>query len=116
MEIKKKYQGSAKKYKLPSFDSINNEFEISTIDEEGFILREIRRKINEKIEVYTKVLNGLLQPETSLSDMYEYNVFNEEERDKMFKLFKRLMFFNRMSIETSIDEDDKKTSKFINDV
>jgi len=41
--------------------------------------------------------------------------FNDDENDKIFKLFKRLMYSSRYSIETSIDEDDKKTSKFIND-
>ena len=50
MEIKKKYEELAKKYNIPSFDEINNEFEIALIDEESIILREIRRKITEKKE------------------------------------------------------------------
>ena len=46
-EIKKRYEELVKKYKLPSFTSLNNEFEISTIEHEEFLLREIRRKIDE---------------------------------------------------------------------
>lgn len=116
MEIKKRYQSLAKRYKLPSFDSINDEFEISTIEEKAFLLREIRRKMTERIELYTKILNGLLQPEAVLSDMYECRIFTDEEKEGIFDVYKRLMFLNRLSIDTAIDEDDKRTSKFINDV
>ena len=116
-EIKKKYEDLEKKYKLPSFNNLNNEFEITTIEHEEFLLREIRRKIIEKMELYTKVLESLLQPNTdSLSDMYECRIFGDEEKDKLFKLFKRLMYFDRLSIETSIDENDKKSAEFINDI
>jgi hypothetical protein len=114
-EIKKKYEELAKKYSLPSFNNLNNEFEISTIEHEEFLLREIRRKIYEKIEVYVKILESILQPDTSsLSDMYECRVFNEKEKEDIFKLFRRLLFFDRFSIETSVNEDDKKSAEFIN--
>ncbi len=115
-ETKKKYEELAKKYKLPSFDSLNNEFEISTIEEDGFILREIRRKITEKLEDYTKLFEGILHPETGICDMYECGVFSDEERNKLFELYKKIMFLNRLSAETSIGEDDKKSSDFIKEV
>ena len=113
--IKKDYEGLAKKYNLPSFDSLNNEFEIITIEKEDFLLREIRRKIDEKIELYIKFLESLLQPDTvSLSDIYEYRFFDDKERHDIFELFRKLMFFSRYSIETSITEDNKKSAEFIN--
>lgn len=116
MKIKEEYEKLREKYNLPHFKEIDNEFEISTIDKEGFLLREIRRKIIEKIELYIKILESLLQPDTiSLSDIYEYRFFNDEEKRNIFKLFRNLMVFHRFSIETSIDEDDKKTVEFIND-
>ncbi len=116
MELKEQYQKLAKKNKLPSFDSLNNEFEISAIEETDFLLREIRRKITEKIELYVKVLDSLLHPEACLSDMYECRVFSDEEKNKLFNLYQKLMFLDRLSIESSIDEDDKKSSDFINEV
>jgi hypothetical protein len=115
-EIKERYEDLTKKYKLPPFNSLNNEFEISTIENKEFLLREIRRKIDEKIELYVKLLEGILQPDTSsLSDMYECSVFNDKEKDVIFKLFKKLLFFHRFSIETSVGEDDKRSVEFIND-
>ena len=113
-ETKTKYEELAKKYKLPSFDSLNNEFEISTIEEKDFLLREIRRKISERIENYIKLLEGVLHPaESALCDMYECGIFLEEEKNQIFVLYKNLMFFDRFSVETSIGEDDKKNSDFI---
>jgi len=112
-ETKKKYEELADKYKLPSFDSLNKDFEISTIEETEFLLREIRRKIIEKLENYIKLLEGILHPEAGICDMYECGAFSDEEKNKLFELYKKIMFLNRFSAETSIDEDDSKSSNFI---
>ena len=117
MGIKERYQELRKKHKLPSFNEINKEFEISTIEKEEFLLREIRRKIAEKIEAYTKFLEDILHPDPpTTSNMYESRIFNDEDRNEIFKIYKRLMFFDRFSIETAVDEDDKKSSEYINAV
>ena len=52
MKIKEEYEKLKEKHNLPDFKEINNEFEITTIEKEEFLLREIRRKIYEKIELY----------------------------------------------------------------
>ena len=116
MEIEKEYQKLAKKHKLPSFENLNNEFEISTIEEEDFLLREVRRKIAEKIELYIKLVEPVLQPEATVCDMHECKASNEEEKKKIYDLYKRLMYLDRFSVETSVDEDDGKSSLFINEV
>ena len=114
--VKEKYQKLAKQYKLPSFDSLNNEFEISTIEETEFLLREIRRKIDEKLELYAKVLEPVLQPEANVCDMHECKALNDEEKKIAYDIYKKIMHINRFSIETSIKEDNKKTSIFINKI
>ena len=114
--MKEEYEKLAKKYELPDFDSINKEFEISTIDTRDFLLREIRRKITEKIEIYIKSIEPILQPEASVSDMYECKIFDDKEKKNIYDIFKKMMFLHRFSTETSIDEDDKKTSEFLKKV
>jgi hypothetical protein len=116
MGIKEKYQELSKKHKLPSFDEIDNEFEISTIEKDDFLLREVRRKIAEKIEVYAKFLEEILQPEVTVCNMYESKAFDAKEREGLFKLYKKLMFLSRASVETAVNEDDNKTSEYINEV
>ncbi|MEE9525464.1 MAG: hypothetical protein V3V78_02545 [Candidatus Woesearchaeota archaeon] len=115
MKLKEKYQELSKKHNLPSFEELDKEFEISTIENEEFLLREVRRKIIEKIEAYTKFLEEILQPETTLANMYEAKVFDEDERNEIFKLYQRLMSLDRLSMELALDENDDKTSKFIKD-
>src|SRR3989344_2783919 len=116
MEVKKKYEEVARKHSLPSFESINNDLELTSIkDETEFLLREIRRRISEKIDGFTEILNCVVQPDTSVADMHECSVLEEEERERAIRLFKKIMFFERYAVETSINEDDKKTAKFISD-
>ena len=116
MGVKEEYIVLSKKHKLPSFAEMEKEFEISKVDEEGFLLREVRRKIAEKIELYFKFLEEILQPETIISNMHESREFNEGERENIFRLYSKLMFLYRLSMETSVNEDDKKSADYINTV
>jgi hypothetical protein len=116
MGVKEKYQELEKKHKLPSFSELDRDFEVSSIEEEKFLLREIRRKIVEKIELYAKLLSEWLNPEATISNMHESKLFTEKERRELFQVYKRLMFFDRYSIETAAREDDEKSAEFINDV
>jgi len=112
---KKKAEELLKKYKLPSFKELDEEFEISSIEKKEFLLREIRRKIAEKFELYAKLFESVLQLEPTLTTLNEINAFNEKEKENLYKIFRDLMVIDRLSIETSIDETDKKTADFIQD-
>ncbi len=113
MAIKETYSNLQKKYKLLRFEEINKEFEISTIEKEEFLLREIRRKIAEKVELYTKVIDGVLQPEPTIASLHEIKALSEHEKEKAYELYKKLMIINRKNIETSINESDSKTADYI---
>lgn len=116
MDIKEAYEGMKKKFDLPEYDILNNHFEVYSLESDEFVLREIRRKIVEKIEAYIKILESVLQPEASVCDMQECHAFSEEEKQRVYSLYKKMMYIHRYSIETSIDEDDAKTSRFIKKV
>jgi len=92
MAIKETYNKLQKTYKLPKFEDMNNEFEITA--------------------VYIKTLEGLMQPEPTITNLHEIRALDEKEQ--VYQLFKKLMIIDRTNIETSIDEDDKKTADFIN--
>lgn len=112
-DIKKQYEILRKKYSLPDFDSINTEFEISSIENEDFLLREIRRKITEKLDFYGKILESLIQPDTaSLSAMHECKFIEDDEKENIYNIYKKLMIINRNSIIASL-ESDKENADFI---
>ncbi|MFO8016743.1 MAG: hypothetical protein R6U32_06570 [Candidatus Woesearchaeota archaeon] len=112
-EIKDAYEALKDQYSLPAFDELDREFEISSIDHSEFILREIRRKMDDKTESFIKILNVILQPETTISELQECKQFSDEEKEKMFGLYKRLMLIHNTAALAGIECDDRKDAEFI---
>ena len=116
-EIEKRYNELRKKHKLPEFKEIDNEFEISDLEETDFLLRAIIRRMEEKLDFYSTMLEELLQPDTSnLYAMHETRYFDDDEKKQMYELYTKLMNFNRQSIEVSLEHNKKEESDFINNL
>lgn len=115
VDIKKAYNELKKKHALPDFNEINDEFEISTIEHEDFLLREIRKKIDEKTEIFLKILNSVLQPETNITELHECKEFSEKEKERIFELYKRLMLMHNSGMMAYISCDDKDDASLISE-
>ena len=114
-EIEQEYNKLSKKYKLPKFDEIDSEFEVSSLENEKFLVKNILRKIAEKLEIYTESIGNLVHPDaSSLISMYEIRFFSDDEKNNMYMLFKKLMKANRNIIELVIDNDEKEQADFLN--
>ena len=112
--IEEQYGKLTKKYSLPNFKEINKEFEISTIENEQFLLKEIINKITDRIDFFSSLLEDLLQPDPSLlRSMYEAKIFNDEERKNIYNLYKQLMVINRQSVGVSLEKEEKEEADFI---
>ena len=110
------YASLQKKYGLPDFHVLDVEFEISSIEEEGLILRGVCKKIRERIEVVIDVIEHVLQPDTnSYIDMYECKFFSGSEKDSLFVLLKHVMHSYRSLLEVEIVQDEKLYAQFIKD-
>ena len=114
-KIRKKYEELKKKYSLPDFEELNKEFEISIIEYEDFLLREIRKKIADKINTMCEFFEDLLSPDNTIANLYEYKAFNDAEREDVFRLYKRLKVLEKLSLELSLNHDEKKDAEFINE-
>ena len=113
-EIEKEYDKLNKKYKLPKFKDIDSEFEISTLENSNFLMRNILRKIEEKLEYHAEVIGNLVHPDASnMSTMYEIRFFSDDEKNDMYMLFKKLMKANRSILELIVINDEKKQAEFI---
>ena len=62
--LKKEYSELEKKYKLPTFKDINEEFDIEKVQEleTDTLLREIRKVIMDKVIAYLRFIEMLLNP------------------------------------------------------
>ncbi|MBS3105865.1 hypothetical protein J4234_06445 [Candidatus Woesearchaeota archaeon] len=114
-EIEKQYTELKKKHMLPEFREIDFEFELSDLEETSFLLRAIIRRMEEKLDFYSTMLEELLQPDTSnLYAMHETKFFDEDEKKQMYELYTKLMNFNRQSIEVSLEHNENNEADFIN--
>ena len=114
-DIGKEYSNLSKKYKLPKFKDIDAEFEISALDNEKFLIKNILRNILEKLEFYIEIIGGLVHPDgSSISNMYEIRFFTEDEKNGMYLLFKKLMKIDRNIVEMVLKNDEKEQSDFLN--
>ena len=112
-DFKKAYSELQKKFNVPDIEYIDSEFEISTIEADKFLLREIRRKIHDKIDTVCKVLDGILQPEPVWHSMYESGIFTDDEKKGLYLIYKELMTYNRASSVLELEANDKLNAKFI---
>ncbi|MBI2558795.1 hypothetical protein HYW20_05715 [Candidatus Woesearchaeota archaeon] len=115
-EIENQYNELRKKFKLPEFREIDFEMEISDFEETNFLLRAIIRRITERLDFYTTMVEEVIQPDASnLYAMHETRHFDDVEKKRMFDLYRKLMDFNRRSIENSLGHDEGSEAGLIND-
>ncbi|MDO8643088.1 MAG: hypothetical protein Q7R76_05940, partial [Candidatus Woesearchaeota archaeon] len=93
IDIKASYAALAKKYRLPSYEAVNQDFEIEAIEETDFLLKNIRNRIGEKMEFCIKLLTSILQPEQNITDLHECKMFSDEQKKKIYSLYKNLMVY-----------------------
>lgn len=106
-DIKKAYNDLQKQHRLPSFEDIDHDFEISLIEHTQFLLREINQKIFDKVDFFTKLIEAALHPDTnSIAEMNEYRFLDDKEKDDLFEFYKDLARIHRTLISLSIKNDN----------
>ena len=114
-ETEKQYNEFKKKHKLPEFAELDNEIEISDLEETNFLLRAIIRRISEKLDFYSTMLEEILQPDTSnLYALHEIRFIDDSEKKRMYDTYRKLMDINRLSVEVSLEHDKSHEAEFIN--
>lgn len=99
---------------LPTYDSLNDLFEISTMQPEGFLLRNIKRKMAETMDPYLTLLEHMISPDPhQFTDLYESSCFTPEEKKQLFHLYRHLMEEYRAILETNLLSDEKTDAKLI---
>ena len=92
-DLKKEYNELQKKYRLPIFDELNNDFQIEKISENetDFLLKEIRKLIAERFFNYLRFVESLLNPINV--PMFVFSIvktFSEKEKEKLTDVYKKL--------------------------
>lgn len=119
MEIKAEYQKIKEKYKLPPFEYMDNEFEVSAIKipDSGVFIKATLRAINNKVGLIINYLEPVITPQQTMHSMIELNGITEEEKKDIYLLYKSLglIYHNlclaELEAEEKIAEQINKTTK-----
>jgi hypothetical protein len=91
-----------------------DEFDLGTIPEESDELaRPIAKKVNERIDAYVLMLEGFLQPDTSIAAMNEVGFFDEKELVAIVGSYRILMRTLRAYTEADLKATSEAYSGFI---
>ena len=72
-KLKENYEKLRKKYNLPEFDKLDDEFEIRKIDYDLNLVREIKRLVSSRLLYISDLLDPILNPHESLRSSIESN-------------------------------------------
>jgi hypothetical protein len=118
-EFKKTYEQLRKKYNLPEYSFLNENFEIEILCEleTELLLKRIRKQLTDKISSGLRITEMLINPQNG--PMFIFNVvrsFNVDDKSLVNELYKKFAEFEieAFSLETKYDE--KKEAEFIRTV
>jgi len=105
-KLKEEYAKIQKKYDLPKFEDLDDEFEIREIPPEVFIIREIRRFMSRRMQAISELLEPILSAGgRELHSFIETKIFEKEEIDDLYKFYKHLWTLVHEGITASLETE-----------
>lgn len=117
-KLKKDYLKIQKKYNLPEFDKLNQDFSIEkTADSEtDFLIREVRKLIAEKMSGYLRFTEMLLNPTNA--PIFVFSIIKNlgvREKKELSEMYKKMAKNEIKLIEIDIEFSEEKEAEFIKD-
>jgi len=115
-ELKKDYKKLQKKYALPDFEKLNEDFQIEKAaeSETDFLTREVRRIMAEKFSNYLRFIETILNPINA--PMFVFSIIKTmgaEEKKRLTEVYKKLAKIEMALIELDVEFSEKKDVIFI---
>lgn len=116
-KLKTDYKKIQDKYNLPSFEKLNEDFQIEKAleDETEHLIREIRKFMAEKLSNYLRFVDTLLHPINV--PMFVFSIvksISSEEKSKLTEIYKVLIKNEVNLIELDLEFNEEKEAEFIN--
>ena len=115
-DLKKQYKKIEKKYSLPSFNKLNEEFDIERVSEKetDFLLRELRKTIMDKVLAYMRFTELLLNPANGPMFFFAaVKGLNLNEKTLIDDLYKKLAGLEIEVISRDNIYNEKKEAEFV---
>ncbi|MFT4297656.1 MAG: hypothetical protein ACMXX5_00510 [Candidatus Woesearchaeota archaeon] len=101
-----------KQLNLENYDELDRLFEISSVKEEVFILREIRRKIAEKFESAINLLSSFLNPGSAFIDIHDARALDDKDHELVANILKSFSIVLKEHYCLEIESDDSAEKIF----
>lgn len=114
-KLKEDYSKIQKKYGLPNFDKLNEDFKVEKVaqEETDFLVREIRESMGETLENFLRFLEIVLNPVNAPMFLFPIiKSLSAEEKNKLAELYKKLSKLEMDAIKL-MDYSEKKEAEFI---
>ncbi len=116
--LKEEYKKIQEKHDLPSFEELNEDFNIEKASEfqVELLVREIRRFIADKLANYMRFAEAVLNPVNV--QMFVYSLIKSldvQEKEKLTEIYKKLSKNELKLIELDIEYSEEKEALFIRD-
>jgi hypothetical protein len=114
VSIDVRYDQAAKAYQLPDFAAIAIEFDLDLIEPDTKrLLRDVTKKMFDRIDAFRKVLETLLQPDMSVISMQEAERLEHTDTDRVGEILRRLMLLDRQLLLAELYNTDEAYAQFI---
>ena len=118
--MKERYKELQKKHGLPRYEDLDREFEllyVGAIQEVQFVLRFVRRRMNDKLVNACTMVQSLLQPNPgSFVNLQESSFLSKEEKRECSELLKEIMEVERWSVVLDVESDERKEAEFVKEL
>ena len=115
-EFKKNYKSLSQKYDLPDYEMMIEDFDIEKVTEKSssFLIREIRRLINEKLSAYLHLFETFLNPTTP--PMFIFSLLKNidvKEKKQIKEIYKKLSKIQIETIRLDTIYNEKNEAEFV---
>lgn len=115
-QLKKSYNLLKEKYDLPSFEKLNEDFQIEKVAEyeTDFVLREIRENITAKFLNYLRFIESLINPSNGPMFMFAViKALGAKEKESLTEMYKKIAKIDVDLIELDLEYSEKKEAEAI---
>jgi hypothetical protein len=115
-KLKENYRKLQAKHNLPSFDNLNEDFQIEKVaeSETDFILKEVRTCITDKFFNYLRFIESILTPNNVPIFVFAITkTLGQKEREKLMELYKKIAKIDVDMIELDLQYSEEKEAKSV---
>jgi len=115
-KLKEAYRVLQIKYNLPSFEKLNEDFQIEKAAEleTDFVLREVRRYVTDKFFNYLRFIESILTPVNAPMFVFAITkTIGVKDREKLIELYKKIAKVDIDLIDLDVEYSEEKEADSI---